>query len=101
MSTFIWVLPIAGLVFLILSVAFVSRKSKRLNREILKLGRRRNQFFDGLPKAVPITPPQDLPSLPSARAKRRLVVRARTQKRRDRQRRLVEHLKDLQKKESE
>ena len=60
-----------------------------------------NKFIEGLPKPAPIETTAELPTLPAARANRRVVLDARTKKREARQRRLVEHLNDLQAKESD
>ena len=101
MSALIWFLPIAASIILLLALIYLFTKSNGLGRELDKFERRRARFLESLPITEPITLSEELPLLSVAKAKRRAVVQARTKKREGRQRRLVEHLKDLQKKESE
>ena len=101
MSQYFLLIPGAASIFLIVAFIYLGVKSMGLNRQLEKFNRRRSKFIQALPKVHPIEPSSALPTLPEAKANRRVVVEARTKKHEAKQRRLVEHLKDLQAKESE
>lgn len=101
MSQYFWLIPSAASIFLIFALIYLGVKSKGLNRQLEKFNRRKSKFIETLPKVQPIESSSALPTLPEAKAKRRVVLEARTKKHEAKQRRLVEHLKDLQAKESE
>lgn len=101
MGIYVWQLPVAAGLFFIVALVYLGAKSKGLYRQFEKFIRRKAKFIQDLPKAESIEMPSELPTLPAAKANRRLVLDARTKKREAKQRRLVEHLKDLQAKESE
>lgn len=101
MGEILWVPPlIATLVFLVCSI-YLLAKNRKFSREVDKFNRRKSKFLTGLAPVPNIQSDSALPELKSALAARRSVIGARTKKRELRQRRLVEHLKDLQAKESE
>lgn len=101
MGNYVWLLPVAaGLSFLV-ALVYLVIKSKGLNRQLEKFNRRKAKFIQDLPKVELTETTSELPTLPAAKANRRVVLDARTKKREAKQRRLVEHLKDLQAKESE
>ena len=101
MGNYVWFLPAMAGLFFIASLIYLGVKSKGLNRQIEKLNRRKAKFIQGLPAVELLETNSELPTLPAAKANRRVVLDARTKKREAKQRRLVEHLKDLQAKESE
>jgi hypothetical protein len=101
MGNYIWLIPAAAGIFFLASLVYLASKSKGLDRQMEKYNRRQAKFIEGLPKPAPIETTAELPTLPAARANRRVVLDARTKKREARQRRLVEHLNDLQAKESD
>ncbi|MEY4398115.1 MAG: hypothetical protein RLZ53_691 [Actinomycetota bacterium] len=101
MGIYIWLLPAVAGLFFMATLVYLRTKSKGLNRQIDKLNRRKEKFIAGLPKPPSISTSSELPTLPAAKANRRVVLDARTKQHEARQRRLVEHLKDLQAKESE
>jgi hypothetical protein len=101
MAGIIWLLPATVSLVLIASLVYLGSKSKGHNRQLEKFNRRISRFLETLPKPKAIENHAELPTIPAAKANRRVVVDARTKKREVRQRRLVEHLKDLQAKESE
>lgn len=101
MVDLVWYVPLAASVFLFIAIVYLATKNRRFDREVAKFNRRKAKFLAGLPETPKINSKGDLPDLKSAMANRRLVIGARTKKREARQRRLVEHLKDLQAKESE
>jgi hypothetical protein len=101
MASYIWYLPLISSVVLLISFGFLASKAKKAQRQLNKLSRRTTRFIDNLPQDSPKYQKSDLPSLAEAKANRRAEVSRRTKNRSARQRRLVEHLKDLQAKESE
>jgi hypothetical protein len=101
MGIYVWLLPFAAGLFFVVTLVYLGNKSKGLNRQLEKFNRRKAKFIQDLPKAETIETHSELPTLPAAKANRRVVLDARTKKRDAKQRRLVEHLKDLQAKESE
>ncbi len=101
MGIYVWLLPVASGFFFLVALVYLGNKSKGLNHQLEKFNRRKAKFIQDLPKAESIETRSELPTLPAAKANRRVVLDARTKKREAKQRRLVEHLKDLQAKESE
>ena len=101
MSQNFWLIPVTASIFLVAALTYLGAKFRNLNRQAEKFNRRKTKFIQGLPRLEPIETKSELPTISTALAKRRVAVEARTKKQEAKHRRLVEHLKDLQAKESE
>jgi hypothetical protein len=98
---YVWYAPIAATILLVISLIYLAVKASKIQKQLSKLNRRTSRFIAGLPKASPIAFKEGIPTISEAKSRRRAEVARRTKNRDARQRRLVEHLKDLQAKESE
>ena len=101
MSQYFWLIPVIASIFLVAALTYLGVKFRNLNRQVEKFNRRKAKFIQGLTRLEAIETKSELPAISTALANRRVVVEARTKKQEAKHRRLVEHLKDLQAKESE